>query len=123
MHVEPHMCRAPLGFGMLAASRIHRSASFFRHFEVPHPPLRSVHPSLLRSWDSLAARLYPLLTEDVVRCFNGSDFKVSDLLFSKEPITIYLRWHEADLLALSPLIKFVWEAMINELITAYDLAP
>ena len=44
-------------------------------------------------------------------------------LFSKEPITIYLRWHEADLLAMSPLIKFVWEAMINELITAYDLAP
>jgi hypothetical protein len=34
-----------------------------------------------------------------------------------------LRWHEADLLALSPLIKFVWEAMINELISAYDLAP
>jgi type IV secretion system protein VirD4 len=77
----------------------------------------------ISSWDSLAARLYPLLTEDVVRCFNGSDFKVRDILFSKEPITIYLRWHEADLLALSPLIKFVWEAMIHELITAYDLAP
>src|SRR5262245_50547947 len=77
----------------------------------------------ISSWDSLAARLYPLLTADVVRCFNGSDFKVRDLLFSKKPITIYLRWHEADLLALSPLIKFVWEAMMNELITAYDLAP
>jgi type IV secretory pathway TraG/TraD family ATPase VirD4 len=34
-----------------------------------------------------------------------------------------LRWHESDLLALAPLIKFVWEAMISELITAYDLAP
>jgi type IV secretory pathway TraG/TraD family ATPase VirD4 len=34
-----------------------------------------------------------------------------------------LRWHESDLLALSPLIKFVWEAIIGELITAYDLAP
>ena len=34
-----------------------------------------------------------------------------------------MRWHESDLLALSPLIKFVWEAMISELITAYDLAP
>jgi type IV secretory pathway TraG/TraD family ATPase VirD4 len=44
-------------------------------------------------------------------------------MFSIKPITIYLRWHESDLLALSPLIKFVWEAMISELITAYDLAP
>src|SRR5947208_8195693 len=47
MHVEPHMCCAPLCFGMLAASRIHRSASFFRHFEVLHSSLRSAHPSLL----------------------------------------------------------------------------
>ena len=37
-----------LCFGMLAASRTHRSASFFRHFKVPHPPLRFTHPSLLR---------------------------------------------------------------------------
>jgi type IV secretory pathway TraG/TraD family ATPase VirD4 len=44
-------------------------------------------------------------------------------MFSKKPITIYLRWHESDLLALSPLIKFVLEAIIAELITAYDLAP
>jgi type IV secretory pathway TraG/TraD family ATPase VirD4 len=75
------------------------------------------------SWDSLCARLYPLLTEDIVPCFNGSDIKPRDLIFSKEPITIYLRWHESDLLALSPLIKFVWEAIISELIRAYDLAP
>jgi type IV secretory pathway TraG/TraD family ATPase VirD4 len=93
--------------------------------EVPYHPEKDYEQNAYRisSWDSLAARLYPLLTEDVVPCFNGSDFKVSELLFSKKPITIYLRWHEADLLALSPLIKFVWEAMINELITAYDLAP
>jgi hypothetical protein len=93
--------------------------------EVPYHPEKDYEQNAYRisSWDSLAARLYPLLTEDVVPCFNGSDFTVSELLFSKEPITIYLRWHEADLLALSPLIKFVWEAMIGELITAYDLAP
>jgi type IV secretion system protein VirD4 len=77
----------------------------------------------ISSWDSLDSRLYPLLTEEVVRCFNGSDIKMKDVLFSKKPITIYLRWHESDLLALSGLIKFVWEAMINELIFAYDLAP
>src|SRR2546430_3268070 len=71
----------------------------------------------------MCARLYPLLTDDIVACFNGSDMKVRDLIFSKEPITMYLRWHESDLLALAPLIKFVWEAIISELITAYDLAP
>jgi type IV secretory pathway TraG/TraD family ATPase VirD4 len=75
------------------------------------------------SWDSMCARLYPILTEDIVACFNGSDIKPRELLFAKKPITIYLRWHESDLLALSPLIKFVWEAMIAELITAYDMAP
>jgi type IV secretion system protein VirD4 len=81
------------------------------------------NPFRISSWDSMASRLYPILTEDVVRCFNGSDIKMRDVLFAQEPVTIYLRWHESDLLALSPLIKFVWEAMINELIRAYDLAP
>jgi type IV secretory pathway TraG/TraD family ATPase VirD4 len=96
-----------------------------KFLSAPYHPEKDYEQNAYRisSWDSLDARLYPLLTEDVVRCFNGSDFKVKDVLFSKEPITIYLRWHEADLLALSPLIKFVWEAMIGELITAYDLAP
>lgn len=81
------------------------------------------NPYRRSSWDSMCARLYPLLTDDIVACFNGSDIKVRELMFSKKPITIYLRWHESDLLALSPLIKFVWEAIIGELITAYDLAP
>src|SRR5919199_3840934 len=77
----------------------------------------------ISSWDSLDARLYPLLTKEVVACFNGSAIKMQEVLFSKKPVTIYLRWHESDLLALAGLIKFVWEAMINELIIAYDLAP
>ena len=81
------------------------------------------NPYRRSSWDSMCARLYPILTDDIVPCFNGSDIKVRELIFSKKPITIYLRWHESDLLALAPLIKFVWEAMISELITAYDLAP
>jgi len=37
MRVEPHMCRAPVRFGMLAASRIHRSAHIFRHFSGDTP--------------------------------------------------------------------------------------
>src|SRR5213082_957272 len=47
MRVEPHMCRAPVRFGMLATSRIHRSASFFRGFYAMHLPLQAAHPSLL----------------------------------------------------------------------------
>jgi UDP-N-acetylglucosamine/UDP-N-acetylgalactosamine diphosphorylase len=35
---------------MLATSRIHRSASFFRHFEMIPLSLRAAHPSLLRLW-------------------------------------------------------------------------
>jgi type IV secretory pathway TraG/TraD family ATPase VirD4 len=92
---------------------------------APYHPEQDYEQNAYRrsSWDSLCARLYPLLTNDIVACFNGSDIKVRELMFSKTPITIYLRWHESDLLALSPLIKFVWEAMISELITAYDVAP
>jgi type IV secretory pathway TraG/TraD family ATPase VirD4 len=41
-------------------------------------------------------------------------------LFGKRPVTIYFRWHESDLFSLSPLIKFVWECMINELTEAFD---
>ena len=41
------MCRAPVRFGMLATSRIHRSASFFRGFYAGHIPLEAAHLSLL----------------------------------------------------------------------------
>lgn len=93
--------------------------------DAPYHPGKDYEENKYRisAWDSLSARLYPLLTDDVVKCFNGSDFKVKDLVFSDKPITIFLRFHESDLFSLSPLIKFVWEAMFNELMTAYDLAP
>jgi type IV secretory pathway TraG/TraD family ATPase VirD4 len=92
---------------------------------APYDPEKDfeLNPYRRSSWDSMCSRLYPLLTDDLVACFNGSAIKVRELIFSEKPITIYLRWHESDLLALAPLIKFVWEAMISELITAYDLAP
>src|SRR5207253_5747909 len=72
---------------------------------APYHPEKDYEQNAYRisSWDSLDARLYPLLTDDVVRCINGSDIKMRDVLFSKEPVTIYLRWHVADLLALSPI--------------------
>jgi hypothetical protein len=32
----------------------------------------------------MCARLYPLLTEDIVQCFNGSEIKPRELIFSKK---------------------------------------
>ena len=92
---------------------------------APYDPEKDFEQNTYRrsSWDSLCARLYPLLTDDIAQCFNGSDIKPRDLIFSEKPITIYLRWQESDLKALAPLIKFVWQAIIGELTTAYDLAP
>src|SRR5919108_4565057 len=82
-----------------------------KFLSAPYHPEKDYEQNAYRisSWDSLDARLYPLLTKEVVACFNGSDIKMQEVLFSKEPVTIYLRWHESDLLALSGLIKFVWE--------------
>jgi type IV secretion system protein VirD4 len=75
---------------------------------------------LLSAWGTLSARMRPLLTETVVRCFAGSDFTPSQLLHSETPVSVYLRWPERDLLALSPLVRLLWGSLIDELITAYD---
>src|SRR5437763_15924676 len=36
------------------------------------------------------------------------------------PVTVYFRWKEQDLLALSPLVRLLWGSLMNELITTYD---
>ena len=77
---------------------------------------------LLSAWGTLDTRLYSLLTDNVVRCCAGSDFTPSALMTSEQPITVYLRWPEPELLALAPLIRLVWESLIYELITTYDTA-
>ena len=40
-----------------------------------------------------------------------------------KPTTVYLRWPERDLLALSPLVRLLWGSLIDELITTYDSRP
>ena len=75
---------------------------------------------LVSSWETLVARLTPLLTETVVRCFTHSDFTPEQIMRSTQPVTIYLRWKEQDLLALSPLVRLLWGTLIHELITTYD---
>jgi type IV secretory pathway TraG/TraD family ATPase VirD4 len=60
------------------------------------------------------------LTDDIVQTFDGCDFTAQDLLFSKDPITVYFCWPEAELHALKPLIRLVWEALMSDFINTYD---
>lgn len=75
---------------------------------------------LLSSWGTLTARMRPLLTETVVRSLTQSDVTPEELLCSKKPVSMYLRWKEQDLLALSPLVRLLWGTLINELTTSFD---
>jgi type IV secretion system protein VirD4 len=75
---------------------------------------------LLSAWGTLTARMRPLLTETVIRSLSGADFRAQDLMTSEKPITVYLRWPERDLLALSPLVRLMWGTLIDGLITTYD---
>src|SRR5207248_2713860 len=75
---------------------------------------------LLSSWGTLTARMRSLLTETVVRCFTHADFSAEQIMKGERPVTLYLRWKEQDLLALSPLVRLLWASLINELLTTYD---
>ena len=75
---------------------------------------------LLSAWGTLTARMRPLLTETVVRSLAHSDFITEQIILSHKPVTVYLRWKERDLLALSPLVRLFWGSLIDELITTYD---
>jgi type IV secretory pathway TraG/TraD family ATPase VirD4 len=77
---------------------------------------------LLSAWGTLTARLRPLLTETVIRSLSGSDFRAQDFMTKDRPLTVYLRWPERDLLALSPLVRLLWGSLIDELLTTYDHA-
>lgn len=90
--------------------------------DVPLEQAKFEDRFLLSAWGTLTARLKPLLTETVVRCFIQSDFTAEELLLADKPVTVYLRWPERDLLALSPLVRLLWGSFIDELITVYDSA-
>src|SRR5712692_5635047 len=75
---------------------------------------------LVSCWGTLATRMRPLLTETVVRSLTHSDFHARELLCAENPVSVYFRWKEQDLLALSPLVRLLWGTLINELTTTYD---
>ena len=75
---------------------------------------------LLSAWGTLTARMRPLLTETVARSLTHSDLTPEEIITSPRPVTVYMRWKEQDLLALSPLVRLLWGSLIDELVATYD---
>jgi type IV secretion system protein VirD4 len=78
---------------------------------------------LTSSWETATSRLYPILSDELLRCFDGSDFTAGDLITSPKPITVYLRLPEAELLALSPVVRLIFQTFIKNMQTTYDKRP
>ena len=78
---------------------------------------------LTSAWETATSRLYPILSDELLRCFDGSDFTASDLITSPKPITVYLRLPEGDLLALAPVVRLVFQTLIHDMQTTYDKRP
>jgi type IV secretion system protein VirD4 len=72
------------------------------------------------SWQGSRARMYPLQTENVARCFNGSDFTGADVIAGEEPVTVYLRIPERMLKGKAPLIRLVLESLTSEMFDTFD---
>jgi len=72
------------------------------------------------SWQGSRARMYPLLTEDVVRCFQGSDFTGKDIIAGERPVSVYLRIPEEELEAKASLMRLVLESIAKDMYTTHD---
>jgi type IV secretion system protein VirD4 len=104
------------------AQRLYRVSPHvaMKFLEVQYNHVDWENKFLVSAWETLSARLYPLLTENIVRCLSGSDFTPKSIIQSKKPVTVYLRWPEYKLHALSPLIKLIWATLIDEMVYTYD---
>jgi type IV secretion system protein VirD4 len=75
---------------------------------------------LTSAWETATSRLYPILSDELLRCFDGSSFTAESLLTSPTPITVYLRLPEGDLDALSPMVRLLTQTIIHDGISTYD---
>jgi type IV secretion system protein VirD4 len=91
-----------------------------RFLDVEYNEVNFSDRFLLSAWGTLTARMQPLLTETVIRCFTHSVVTPEQIMRSHQPVTIYLRWKEQKLLALAPLVRLLWGTLIDELLTVYD---
>jgi type IV secretory pathway TraG/TraD family ATPase VirD4 len=117
---------ADLGLNRAAKIIAAISPALARRFldEDYHPEKDYTENKFLRdAWQSVTARLYPLLTERILRCFNGSDFTPRDIIAGKTPVTLYLCIPEKDLRAKQPVIRLVMESLMAEMKDYFDEAP
>ena len=75
------------------------------------------------AWESVTARLYPLLMQRILRCFNGSDFTAADIIAGKKPVTVYICVPEEDLEAKSSVLRLVMETLMAQMKKYFDDAP
>ena len=116
-----------VNFGLnTVAKKIHEISPWLamRFLDGEYNPKKDYNNNrfLASCYEMLPSRLYPLLTENVVRSFDGSDFTAEEILTSTEPITVYLRWPETELAALSPVLRLMTTSLSNDLITVYKKA-
>ena len=74
------------------------------------------------AWEGLCAKLYPFLTEHVVRSLSGSDVTAADLMTAQTPVTVYLRFTERHLIAQAPLVRLLYGTLTDDLTATYDAA-
>jgi type IV secretion system protein VirD4 len=72
------------------------------------------------SWQSSRARMFPLLTDTVVRCFNGSDFTGRDIIAGERPVSVYLRVPQGMLEAKAPVLRLILESLTTEMFATFD---
>jgi type IV secretion system protein VirD4 len=75
--------------------------------------------ALSGAWTTLLTRLRPFLSDGVRRMTSGTDFSARDL--QCEPITVYLRFREADR-ALRPVYQLISLALLNTVLLQADTA-
>ena len=85
---------------------------------------------LQSSWSTLTGDMDAVITEKVIRTVAGADVTPEDILCGRadkitgrpvhRPVTLYLRFPEHRLHALSPLIRLIWSSLLDELIALYD---
>jgi type IV secretion system protein VirD4 len=118
-------CMADLGLNRAAKVMHDISPDLARRFlDEDYNPHKDYTENkyLANSWESVTARLYPLLTGEVRRMLAGSAFTGRDLMRATKPVTVYLRMPEEDLFALSPVTRLVLDSLIQELFATYKQA-
>jgi type IV secretion system protein VirD4 len=85
---------------------------------------------LQSSWSTLTGDMDPVITDKVIRSVAGADVSPEDVLCGRralvagrevwQPVTVYLRFPEHRLHALSPLVRLIWSSLLDELIALYD---